>query len=72
MRDRTIRDFHPAGDTDVAKSIKGLRKAYDMADKVGAVPLPVAAVVNPVLEFTQPIRAFFRSSPGAHDADLRL
>jgi len=72
MRDRGIADFNPLGATDTNKSLKGLRKAYQWADKFGAVPLPVSAVVDPVLAFTEPMRAIFRATKGAHEYDLRV
>jgi hypothetical protein len=72
MRDRDIRDFNPLGDTDMNKSIKSLRKAYNWADRFGVVPLPVSAVVDPILAFTEPIRAILRASRGAHADELRV
>lgn len=72
MRDRNMRDFNPFGDTDVNKTAKGLKTAYKWANRFGVVPRPVSAVVDPILAFTEPVRAIFRASPGAHEQDLRM
>lgn len=72
MRDREIRDFNPLADTDLRKSIKGLRTAYGWADRFGVVPLPVSAVVDPILAFTEPMRTILRASRGAHADELRM
>lgn len=72
MRNRGIQDFNPFKDTDARRSAKSLKQAYDLANRVGVVPLPVSAIVDPIAAFTAPLRAIMRASQGAHAHELRV
>lgn len=70
MRDRAMRDFDPTGETDVQRTMKGLKAGYNLANKIGVVPLPVSAVIDPIAAFTAPLRAVLRTPRQAHEYDL--